>query len=56
MIYKAKPHGSHTHVVYNENDPYLMQIREAWEENIRLAFDKLPAISLPPAKVRLVDR
>lgn len=56
MMYKATPHGAHTHIVYTENDPYLLQIREAWAENLRRAFDKLPAISLPPAKVRLVDR
>ncbi len=56
MIYRAGAPGSHTHVVYSEDDPYLRRIREAWAENLRLAFDKLPGISLPPRKVRLVDR
>ncbi|MBT8092462.1 MAG: hypothetical protein KJN77_05440 [Gammaproteobacteria bacterium] len=55
MMYRAGAPGSHTHIVYREDDPYLQIIREAWAENLRSAFDKLPAISLPP-KVRLVDR
>ncbi len=54
MMYHAGALGRHTHVVYEEDDPYLRRIREAWAENLKLAFDRLPAISLPP-KVRLVD-
>lgn len=56
MIYRAGSPGAHTHIVFNDNDPYLRQISEAWAENLRLAFEKLPALSLPPTKVRLVDR
>lgn len=56
MMYRAGSPGVHTHIVYSEDDPYLRQIREAWAENLRLAFDKLPAIKMPPSKVRLVDR
>jgi len=56
MMYHAGSPGSHTHIIYNENHPYLRQISEAWAENLRLAFERLPALSLPPTKVRLVDR
>lgn len=56
MMFRAGGPGTYTHIVYNENDPYLRQISEAWAANLRLAFDKLPALSLPPTKVRLVDR
>ena len=56
MMYRAGSPGTHTHIVYNENDPYLRQLSEAWEKNLLLAFDSLPALSLPPTKVRLVDR
>lgn len=56
MMYRAGAPGSHTHIVYNENDAYLRMISEAWAENLRLAFDNLPAIRMPPSKVRLVDR
>jgi putative proteasome-type protease len=56
MMYRAGSPGAHTHIVFNDNDPYLRQISEAWAKNLRLAFDKLPALSLPPTKVRLVDR
>jgi putative proteasome-type protease len=55
MIYTAGSPGSHTHIVYGEDDPYLRKIREAWAENLRLAFEQLPPISLPQKKVRLVD-
>lgn len=56
MIYTAGSPGSHIHVIYGEDDPYLREIREAWAENLRQAFEKLPPISLPKKKVRLVDR
>jgi len=55
MIYRAGEPGAYTHVVYPEDDPYLRRIREAWADNLRLAFERLPPISLPPIKVRLVD-
>ena len=55
MIYRAGSPGTHTHVVYSEDDPYLRQIREAWAENLRLAFERLPPIRVPPSKVHLVD-
>ena len=56
MIYTAGSPGSHTHIIYGEDDPYLREIREAWAENLRQAFEQLPPISLPQKKVRLVDQ
>lgn len=55
MMYRAGAPGTHTHIVYEEDDPYLRQIREAWAKNLRLAFEGLPPLSLPRTKVRLVD-
>ena len=55
MIHTAGSPGSHVHITYGEDDPYLRQVREAWAENLRLAFEQLPPISLPQKKVRLVD-
>jgi putative proteasome-type protease len=57
LMYRADKPSSHVHIVYSEDDPYLRRIREAWAENLRQAFEKLPPISLPSAadKVRLVD-
>lgn len=56
MIYRAGSPGSHVHIVYNEDDPYLRQIREAWAENLKLAFERLPPIEMPSVKkMRLVD-
>lgn len=56
MMYRAGTPGTHVHLVYEADDPYLREIREAWAANLRAAFDKLPPISLPPSRVRLVDR
>jgi putative proteasome-type protease len=55
MIYRAGSPGVHTHIVYPEDDPYLREVRVAWAENLMLAFDKLPPLSLPQTQVRLVD-
>ena len=55
MTFNARAPATHTHIVYQEDDPYLRKIREAWAENLRLAFERLPPLSLPQAKVRLVD-
>lgn len=44
------------HQVFEENDPYLRAIRDAWAENLRKAFETLPPLKLPEARVRLVDR
>ncbi len=55
MMYRAGQPGTHTHIVYPEDDPYLREIRDAWAENLRLAFEKLPPIRVPRTKVRLVD-
>jgi len=56
MMYRAGDPGVHTHIVYSDSDPYLRQLSEAWAKNLRLAFEKLPPISMPPTKVHLVDR
>ncbi len=55
MLYRAGNPGSATHLVFDEDDRYLREIRHAWAENLRQAFERLPAIELPPPKVRLVD-
>lgn len=55
MIYTAGAPGSHTHMVFDEDDPYLRIIREAWAANLRRAFDQLPPISLTAAPMKLVD-
>ena len=56
MMYAAGAPGSHTHIVYTEDDPYLRRIREAWAASLRAAFDEIPPISVPANQVRLVDR
>ena len=55
MLYRAGQPGSATHLVFDEDDRYLREIRRVWAENLRQAFERLPAIELPPPRVRLVD-
>ncbi len=55
MLYRAGNPGTATHMVFDEDHPYLRDIRQAWAENLRQAFEQLPAIELPPPRVRLVD-
>lgn len=55
-IYRAGSPGTHTHITYRGNDPYLRGLSDAWADNLRRAFEQLPPISLPQARVRLVDK
>lgn len=55
LIYRAGAPGTYTQSVYGPNDKYLRGLSEAWADNLRLAFEQLPPISLPQARVRLVD-
>ena len=55
MIYNAGVPGAGSHIVFDESDPYLGMIRDAWAANLRHAFDELPPISLSAAPMKLVD-
>jgi putative proteasome-type protease len=33
------------YIMLEENHPYLAQLRQSWDDNIRLAFDNLPPLS-----------
>ena len=55
LIYYANRRRPPVHRVFDENDAYLRAIRDAWAENLRKAFENLPPLELPEAKVRLVD-
>ena len=35
----------HRYYKLEENHPYLSRLRQSWDENIRLAFDNLPAVT-----------
>ena len=48
LVYPAGSLGSGTHAVLAEDDGYLLRLRRSWAENIRTAFERLPA---PPPPV-----
>lgn len=57
LVYRADSFTPGVHNVLADDDEYLLGIRRAWSENIRVAFDNLPAPPLPlldTARVRLV--
>ncbi len=56
MIYRAAAPLATAHLVFDEDHPYLRRIREAWAENLRLAFENLPPLNMPKTSVRLVDK
>ncbi|MEE4173852.1 MAG: 20S proteasome subunit A/B [Xanthomonadales bacterium] len=55
MIYRAGNAGSSTHMVYDEDNPYLRVLRKAWADNLTQAFENLPPIELPQPKFRAVE-
>ena len=36
-----------TYYRFEENDPYLVSLRASWDDNIRMAFNKLPVLKAP---------
>lgn len=49
LVYRAGSFGAGVHNVLAEDDDYLLGLRRAWSENIRAAFDSLPAPPLQAA-------
>ncbi len=39
----------------NEDDDYLAELREAWHERLREAFDRLPELPVARPQIRLID-
>ena len=46
LVYRADTFARGTHDVLEEDSPYLLRLRHAWADNIRIAFESLP--SAPP--------
>jgi putative proteasome-type protease len=55
MLYRNEQKAAPVHLVFGEDDPYLKAIRDAWADNLRLAIENLPPITIRESKVRLVD-
>ncbi|HEY5622319.1 MAG TPA: peptidase, partial [Gammaproteobacteria bacterium] len=54
-IYEADSFVGGRHVVLDEHDEYLIQLRAAWESSLKNAFNELPRLPSSPPSVRLVD-
>lgn len=57
LIYKTATRDVGQHFVLDEDDEYLRELRNAWQENVRKAFQGLPRLPKPEEtpNVRLVD-
>lgn len=59
LVYPRDSLGPGLHRILTEDDPYLAELKRAWSENIRQAFDALPSvpdIDLPTASVTSITR
>lgn len=43
LVYQTDTFARGTHDVLEEDAPYLLELRHAWADNIRVAFDNLPS-------------
>jgi putative proteasome-type protease len=57
LIYRAGSLNAGQHIVFQEDDKYLRELRNAWQESVRVAFQGLPRIPSPAEQpvVRLVE-
>jgi len=58
LIYEADSLRSGQYIVLKEDDPYLRELRQRWQESLRSAFEslpRLPARTAVPHVVRLAD-
>lgn len=49
LAYRTDSLSAGRHRVFAEDDDYLLQLRRAWSDNIRTAFDNLPQVPARPA-------
>jgi putative proteasome-type protease len=55
LIYTAGSLSFGKRLVLQEDNPYLGQLRQAWQEELKLAFARLPGLPLSRPAVHLVD-
>jgi len=55
LIYKADAMKFGQRVVLQEDNPYLAQLRQAWQEGLKATFDRLPSVPFSRPAVQLVD-
>jgi putative proteasome-type protease len=58
IVYRTDGSGSTRRYLFEEGDPYLQKIREAWEASLLTAVTSLPELpeSVESARLRVVDR
>lgn len=56
LVYLSGEFKTSTYMSLNENDPYLLELRQVWGANIRSAFDSLPPVPGMIEEVATVQR
>ncbi len=57
LIYTADSLNSGEHILFEEDDDYVRELRTSWHEGLKKAFEELPRLTntTRPATVRLMD-
>ncbi|MGB5696578.1 MAG: hypothetical protein WBM46_13050 [Polyangiales bacterium] len=55
LLYTAGTQRPGRLVSFGEDDDYLRELRRAWQESLKKAFNELPKLPFPAQAVRLVD-
>jgi putative proteasome-type protease len=55
LLYSTGTQRAGSHVAFGEDDDYLRQLRRAWQDSLKRAFNDLPRLPVPNPAVRLVD-
>ncbi len=55
QLYAANTMVEGAYLRLTEDDPYLKELRVAWENNLRKSFESLPRLNLAKSGIRLVD-
>jgi putative proteasome-type protease len=55
LIYTAGSLSFGKRLVLRDDNPYLGKLRQAWQEELKVAFDRLPELPLSRPAVHLVD-
>jgi len=55
LLYRRDSQAEGQRLLFEEDSEYLAQIRSAWQESLRRAFEELPRFRVEPKNIRLVD-
>jgi putative proteasome-type protease len=55
LMYEADSFSAGTHLILDEDDPYMKALKDAWHSELKTAFDHLPKLPPPENPMRIID-